>query len=326
MVGDDVLVRGDHGLPAPSAAATIVRAGSSPPMSSTTTSTSSEAARCAAGASVSSASGIPAASARSTDRTATAVSTSGAPSDGARRGDRSRRARMTSRPTVPAPITPTRRGWMLMRWAGSGGLRCPPGMVAPRRGLPGRRPGVATITAAAIKRHHSLPGSPRGKSGGDGSGDVSRHARAGPGPCCFATLRPDDRRPRPRSCPRRGPAPRPRIFSGIQPSGIVHLGNDLGAIRNYVMLAVRVRGDLLHRRLPRAHEHPRRAGAADPDPRARRRAARPGPRPRALHAVRAEPPPRAHRARVAAGDGHAGELARADADLQGQDRAPSPTT
>ena len=30
---------------------------------------------------------------------------------------------------------------------------------------------------------------------------------------------------------------RPRIFSGIQPSGIVHLGNDLGAIRNYVALA-----------------------------------------------------------------------------------------
>src|SRR6476469_2202394 len=35
-----------------------------------------------------------------------------------------------------------------------------------------------------------------------------------------------------------GPAvpARPRIFSGIQPSGIVHLGNDLGAIRNYVAL------------------------------------------------------------------------------------------
>jgi tryptophanyl-tRNA synthetase len=29
---------------------------------------------------------------------------------------------------------------------------------------------------------------------------------------------------------------RPRIFSGIQPSGILHLGNDLGAIRNYVRL------------------------------------------------------------------------------------------
>ena len=31
-------------------------------------------------------------------------------------------------------------------------------------------------------------------------------------------------------------AVRPRIFSGIQPSGIVHLGNDLGAIQNYVKL------------------------------------------------------------------------------------------
>ena len=31
-------------------------------------------------------------------------------------------------------------------------------------------------------------------------------------------------------------APRPRIFSGIQPSGAPHLGNDLGAIRNYVRL------------------------------------------------------------------------------------------
>jgi len=40
----------------------------------------------------------------------------------------------------------------------------------------------------------------------------------------------------PAPSPTEAPAPRPRIFSGIQPSGIVHLGNDLGAIRNYVML------------------------------------------------------------------------------------------
>ncbi len=40
----------------------------------------------------------------------------------------------------------------------------------------------------------------------------------------------------PLPAPTTAPAPRPRIFSGIQPSGIVHLGNDLGAIRNYVML------------------------------------------------------------------------------------------
>jgi tryptophanyl-tRNA synthetase len=31
-------------------------------------------------------------------------------------------------------------------------------------------------------------------------------------------------------------AARPRIFSGIQPSGAPHIGNDLGAIRNYVRL------------------------------------------------------------------------------------------
>ena len=32
---------------------------------------------------------------------------------------------------------------------------------------------------------------------------------------------------------------RPRAFSGIQPSGIMHLGNDLGAVRNYVALQER---------------------------------------------------------------------------------------
>ena len=43
----------------------------------------------------------------------------------------------------------------------------------------------------------------------------------------------------PASVPAPAPSPgaaRQRIFSGIQPSGIVHLGNDLGAIRNYVAL------------------------------------------------------------------------------------------
>src|SRR6476659_3509945 len=40
----------------------------------------------------------------------------------------------------------------------------------------------------------------------------------------------------PAAAPVAAPAPRPRIFSGIQPSGAPHLGNDLGAIRNYVKL------------------------------------------------------------------------------------------
>ena len=48
--------------------------------------------------------------------------------------------------------------------------------------------------------------------------------------------------------------------------------------------------------------------------------------PDALHAVRPEPPARAHRARLAARDRHPGELAGADADLQGEEASSSPTT
>jgi len=40
----------------------------------------------------------------------------------------------------------------------------------------------------------------------------------------------------PLPAPVEAPSPRPRIFSGIQPSGAPHVGNDLGAIRNYVAL------------------------------------------------------------------------------------------
>jgi tryptophanyl-tRNA synthetase len=40
----------------------------------------------------------------------------------------------------------------------------------------------------------------------------------------------------PAPAPAAAPLARPRTFSGIQPSGVVHLGNDLGAIRNYVRL------------------------------------------------------------------------------------------
>ena len=40
----------------------------------------------------------------------------------------------------------------------------------------------------------------------------------------------------PAPAPLAAPSAKPRIFSGIQPSGVVHLGNDLGAIRNYVRL------------------------------------------------------------------------------------------
>ena len=47
-------------------------------------------------------------------------------------------------------------------------------------------------------------------------------------------------------------APDVRIFSGIQPTGRKHLGNYIGAIRQYVEGQERGDGDLLHRRPPRA--------------------------------------------------------------------------
>ena len=40
----------------------------------------------------------------------------------------------------------------------------------------------------------------------------------------------------PAAAPATDDVDRPRIFSEIQPSGVVHLGNELGAVRNYVKL------------------------------------------------------------------------------------------
>ena len=43
------------------------------------------------------------------------------------------------------------------------------------------------------------------------------------------------------------------VFSGIQPSGEMHLGNYLGAVRNWVALQDQYRCFFLRRRLPRHH-------------------------------------------------------------------------
>jgi tryptophanyl-tRNA synthetase len=47
-----------------------------------------------------------------------------------------------------------------------------------------------------------------------------------------------DAAPSPAPTPHLNPSlpPKPRAFSGIQPSGVTHLGNDLGAVRNFVAL------------------------------------------------------------------------------------------
>src|SRR5215207_3266252 len=166
------------GLPAPSAAAISVRAGSSPPISSTMTSVSSAAIRCA-GASVSSSAGSPRSRAASRLRTAIAVSSRAPPSAGARRSPSSRSPRTTSAPTVPAPRTATRRGARLIEPRSRDGVSASAGMVASA---------AMTIELA------------------------------------------------PAPAPQDTGTPRPRIFSGIQPSGVIHLGNELGAIRNYVRL------------------------------------------------------------------------------------------
>ena len=138
-----------------------------------------------------------------------------------------------------------------------------------------------------------------------------------------ATLADDDDRdgPGPRPCPRCRPPP-----ADLQRDPAVGRAAPRQRPRRDPQLRPapgRVRHDLLHRRLPRADEPPRPGRAAGADARDGGRAGRPGPRPGPLHPLRAEPPPRAHRARLAADDGHAGELARADAHLQGEAREPA---
>ena len=86
---------------------------------------------------------------------------------------------------------------------------------------------------------------------------------------------------------------------------------------------VGIRGDLLHRRLPRPDEQPRSGPAAPADGRDGGVAPRARPRPGPLHAVRPEPPAGAHGAGLAPVHRHAGQLARADPDVQGEEGQPA---
>ena len=113
------------------------------------------------------------------------------------------------------------------------------------------------------------------------------------------------------------------VFSGIQPSGELHLGNYLGAVRNWVALQEQVPLLLLRRRLPRDHAAVRAgpdggACARDGDrhPRLRRRS-------RSGDAVRAVGGSRAHRAGVGARVGGAARRAGTDDAVQGQGGASS---
>ena len=155
--------------------------------------------------------------------------------------------------------------------------------------------------------------------------DAHRRGRAVTGGRLHSATDDDRTRPGARRRARRRRR-RPRIFCGIQPSGAPHVGQRPRRDPQLRAPAVGVRGDLLHRRLPRADE-PHDAGPACAARPARwPRRCWPSASTRALHAVRPEPPPRAHRARLAARDGHAGQLARAHADVQGEEGRTSPTT
>ena len=88
-----------------------------------------------------------------------------------------------------------------------------------------------------------------------------------------------------------------RVFSGIQPTGDIHLGNYLGAIRGWVARLDERDAHPLRRRPARPDRPPRPRGAAQPRRRELVAAARGGrPRPRALHPLRPEPRARARRA------------------------------
>ncbi len=277
-------------LPAASAAATSVWAGSSPPIVSTTMSTSSLATRCA-GASVSSSAGIPPAIARSVNFSATAVSD---------------QRRAVGRDQAGRPLE-----------EGADDLAAD-GAGADHADAQGLNTHGMALAADGCGRD----GSERRCAGARGRPDVPDiDPPALPSAPIHSAPMTVELMPSP--APAEAPAPRPRIFSGIQPSGIVHLGNDLGAIRNYVMLQYEYEAIYCivdYHALTSTHDPEAMRG---PHPRDGRQPARAGPGPGALHAVRPEPPPRAHRADVAAVHGDARELAGADADVQGQDRQPA---
>ena len=70
---------------------------------------------------------------------------------------------------------------------------------------------------------------------------------------------------------------RPRILSGVQPSGKLHLGNYFGAIKQHIELQDAGRLLLLHRRLPRPDHAQARPRRTRPTPPPRTRQSRPRP-------------------------------------------------
>ena len=127
----------------------------------------------------------------------------------------------------------------------------------------------------------------------------------------------------PAPAPLAAPSAKPRTFSGIQPSGVVHLGNDLGAIRNYVRLQSEYEAIYCivdYHALTSTHD----GGVL----RARTREMAASLLALGLDPERCTLFVQSHRPEVTElawllDDGHAGQLARADADLQGEEARPA---
>ena len=253
--------RSPRACPPPARPRSGCRAGSSPPISSTTTSTSGSATRCA-GASVTSVGRRrPRAITRSMNCRRRPRGSARTPSNGASLSGRPGTRRPRARRPCPRRARPTRSD----RQLDIATIVADAAATAPRQEA--AYAGLGAMAPAARRR--ARPGAGRGRR-------RDRGARPRPGQPSPATLasRAAARRP--------GRRPRVRCFSGIQPSGAPHIGNDLGAIRNYVALQDRYESHLLHRRLPRPDEHPRRRTSLRR--RTREMAAgppRPRPRPRA---------------------------------------------
>src|SRR5690606_30632775 len=115
----------------------------------------------------------------------------------------------------------------------------PPASPCPRRAADGRG-GVCLQDAARPVADRDVPRALRG------AGRAGRHGRGALRHCLFPHGRLPDRRlegaaPSPRRQP--GLKTPMRVLSGIQPTGNIHLGNYLGAIRNWVSMQDEMTGD-----------------------------------------------------------------------------------
>ena len=210
---------------------------------------------------------------------------------------------LAPRRSPPTPAATARsRCWSRSAWrayaAGGGRHRRPAPGRHPRRDAPG-----LTAGAAGHRR--------RGAAGDAAAPITPRPERPMP-----ARRQPASGEPRPMA--RRHV--QPRVFSGIQPSGNLTLGNYLGALRRWVEMQDGHPDALLRRRPARDHRLAGPGRAPPRHPRGRRGLPRHRPRPRALDPLQPVPGARPRPARLDLQLRRPARLAEPDDPVQGQGR------